>query len=72
MFFSQNGFVIDHPMPIGTTVNGQYCCLLLQDMVRLADHHKQPELLELHVILLLDNATPRCHHDVQNLVQHWG
>jgi hypothetical protein len=29
MFFSQNGLVLDHPMPIGTTVNGPYYCSLL-------------------------------------------
>ena len=34
MFFSQNGPVVDHCVPIGTTVNGQYYCTLLQDKVR--------------------------------------
>jgi hypothetical protein len=72
MFFIQNRFVIHHSMLVGTTVNGQYCCPLLQDMVRLAVRCKEPELLEHHVILLLDNATPHCHNDVQNLVQCWG
>jgi hypothetical protein len=30
MFFSRNGFGLDHPMPIGTTANGQYYCIHLQ------------------------------------------
>jgi len=42
LFFSCSGLVHDHPMPIGTTVNGQYYCALLQDKVRLALRHKQP------------------------------
>jgi hypothetical protein len=72
MFFSQNGLVLDHPVPVGTTVNDPYYCSLLQDKVRPALHRKQPELLERGAILLQDNATPHRHHDVQNLVQRWG
>jgi hypothetical protein len=72
MFLSWNGFVIDYPVPIGTTVKGLYCCPLLQDMVRLAVCCRQSELLEHFVILLQDNATPRCHCDVQNLLQRVG
>jgi hypothetical protein len=34
MFFSRNGLVLDHPVPVGTTVNGPYYCSLLQDKVR--------------------------------------
>jgi hypothetical protein len=59
-------------VPVGTTVNSQYYCSLLQDKVRLALRHKQPELLERGAILLQDNATPHRHRDVQNLVQLWG
>jgi histone-lysine N-methyltransferase SETMAR len=44
----------------------------LQDKVRLALRHKQPELLKCGAILLQDNATPHRHRDVQNLVQRWG
>jgi hypothetical protein len=44
----------------------------LQDKVRLALHHEQPELLEHGVILVLENATPHFNHDVQSLVQCWG
>ena len=72
MFFSQNGLVLDHPMPVGMTVNGQYYCTLLEDTLRPALHHKQPELFEHGVILLQDNATPYHYYDGQNLVQHWG
>jgi hypothetical protein len=67
MFFSRNGLVL-----VGTTVNGPYYCSLLQDKVRPALRHKQPDLLEHGAILLQDNATPHRHHDVQNLVQRWG
>jgi hypothetical protein len=35
-------------------------------------HHKLPELLELGIILLQDNATPLHHCDVQNFMQCWG
>jgi hypothetical protein len=34
IMFSQNGLVVDHCVPIGTTINGQYYCTLLQDKVR--------------------------------------
>jgi hypothetical protein len=34
LFFSQNGLVLYHSMPIGIMVSGQYCCALLQDKVR--------------------------------------
>jgi transposase len=64
--------VLDHPVPVGTTVNGRYFCSLLQHKVRKALCHKQPELLERGAILLQDNATPHRHRDVQNLVQCWG
>jgi len=40
--------------------------------MRPAVNLKQPELLEHCIILLQDNATPHCHHGVQNLVQRWG
>jgi hypothetical protein len=72
MFFSQNGLVLGHPVPVGMTINGQYYCVLLQDKVRPALNCIQPELLEHGVILLQDNAAPHRHHDVQNLVQCWG
>jgi hypothetical protein len=28
MIFSQNGLVLNHPLPVGTTVNGPYYCSL--------------------------------------------
>jgi histone-lysine N-methyltransferase SETMAR len=72
MFSSQNGLVLDHPMPNGVMVSGRYDCPLLQDKVRLALHHQQPELLEHGIILLLESATPHFHNDVQSRVQCWG
>jgi hypothetical protein len=68
MFFSQNGLVLDHPVPVGTMVSGPYYCSLLQDKVKPALHCKQPELLECGAILFQDNATPHRHRDVRNLV----
>jgi hypothetical protein len=56
MFFSQNGLVFNHSMPVGAMAHGQYYCSLLQDKVRLVVHHKQPELLDHGIILLHDNA----------------
>jgi histone-lysine N-methyltransferase SETMAR len=72
MFFSQNGLVHDHPIPIGAAVSGRYYCIHLQDKVRPGFCCKKPELFEHCVILLHDIATPHCHHDVQNVVQQWG
>ena len=63
--------MLHHPVPIGTTANGQYCTLL-QNKVRPAFHHKQPELLEHGVILLQDNAASHRHHNAHSLLQHWG
>jgi hypothetical protein len=72
VFFSQNGLLLDHPVLIGMVANGQYYCTFLQDKVRQAVHHEQPELLEHGVTLLQDNATPHHNHDVQNLVHRWA
>ena len=72
MFFSQNGLVLDHPVPVGTTANCPYYCSLLQHKVRKALCRKQPELLERGAILLQDNVTPHRHRDVQNLEQRCG
>jgi histone-lysine N-methyltransferase SETMAR len=72
MFFSRNGLVLDHTVPVGTKVNGRYYCSLLQHRVRKVLCCKQSEPLERGAILLQDNATPHRHHDVQNLVQRWG
>jgi len=69
IYFSRNGRVFDHPVPIGAMVNGQNYCALLQSKVRLAVHREQPELPQHGVILIQDNAEPHCHNDVQNLVQ---
>jgi len=63
MFFSRNGLVHDHPVPIGMTVNGQYYCTPLQDEVRRSLHSQQSEPVEHGVILLQDNATPHRHCD---------
>jgi hypothetical protein len=59
-------------MPIGVTGNIQYYCTHLQNKVRPAVCHNQPELLERAVIFLQDNATPHHHRNVQNLVHCWG
>jgi hypothetical protein len=72
MFISWNGLVLDHPVPVGTSVNDPYYCSLLQNEVRPALRRKQPALLERGAILLQDNATPHHHRDAQNLVQRWG
>jgi len=64
MYFGRNGLVLDHPVPVCTTVNGQYYCALLQRNLRRALRCGQPELFERGVILLHDNATshrlPEC------------
>jgi hypothetical protein len=58
-------------VPIGTVVNGQFYCLLLQEKFRPVVRHKQPELLERGVTLLKDSAAPH-HHDVRNLLYRRG
>jgi len=57
-FFSQNGLVLDHPVPVGTTVNGQYYCSLLQYKERPALQSKQLKLLQCDVILLQNKVNP--------------
>jgi hypothetical protein len=64
--------VREYPVPVGTMVNGQYYCTLLQNTAWPALCQKQPKLLEHGVILLQDNVTPHCHYNVHSLVQHWG
>jgi len=71
MFFSRNGLVLDHPVPIGKMVSGQYNCALLQENVRRVLRRKR-ELRENCVILVQDNTTPHRQSDVQYLVQRWG
>jgi hypothetical protein len=56
LFFSQNGLVLNHPVPVGTTVNGQYYCSLLQDKERPALQSKQLKGLQCDVILLRNKA----------------
>ena len=71
MFFSRNGLVLDHPVPIGKTVSGHYYSARLQVKVRRVLCRKR-ELRGNCVILLQDNATPHRHSDVQYLVERWG
>ena len=59
-------------MPTGMIINIQYYCTHLENKVRPAVCHKQPELLEHCVIFLQDIAAPHHHHNVQNLVNWWG
>jgi hypothetical protein len=56
--------VLDHPLPIGTVVNGHYYCTLLQAKVRPAVFCKQPERLEYSVSLVQNNVTPHRHRYV--------
>ena len=63
MFFSRNGLMLDHPMPVVTTVNGQYYCAFLHNKVRLAVCCK-PKLLEHDIHMLQDSATLLRHRDV--------
>ena len=67
-----NGPVLDHPLTVGTMVNGQDDCALLQEKISPAVCCKQPELQEYGVSLLQHSAIPHCHCDVQNWAQYWG
>ena len=73
MFFSRNGLVLDHPVPVGKTVSGKYYCALLHSNIahRLVLGRKR-ELRENGFILLQDNETPHRHIDVQYLVERRG
>jgi hypothetical protein len=71
LFFSQNGLVLDHPVPVGMVGIGQYYCAFLLDKMRPAVCLNQRELLEHGVILLQDNSTSHRHCGVQDLLQHW-
>jgi hypothetical protein len=62
------GLLLDHPAPIGNTVNGQYYYVLLQEKEwRVLRRNR--ELGWDGVILRQDNATPHRHSDAQYLVQ---
>jgi len=67
-----NGPVLDHPLTVGTMVNGQDDCALLQDKVTPAVCCKQPELMEYGASFLQHIAISYCYCDVQNWAQHWG
>jgi hypothetical protein len=58
-FFSRNGLVLDHPMPVGTTVNGRYYCSLLQHKVRKALCRKRQNCW---------SVVPFCSRTTQHLI----
>jgi hypothetical protein len=72
MCFICQRLVLDHPVPLQTTVNSMYCILLLCDMVWPALCQKLPNLLEHCIDFFQHGASPLCHCDVQSMPQAWS
>lgn len=68
IFFDHLGILVDHAVPKGTTVNGQYYREVLRNKLRPAIRKKRHELLERGVILLHDNARPHKAACVEELL----
>ena len=64
IFFDVQGIILDHPVPHGSTVNGDYYKMILKDKLFPAVKRKRPNLVESGVILLHDNASPHRRSDV--------
>ena len=69
-FFDQHGVILDWPVPVGTTVNGEYYQWILREKVRPAVRRKRPNLLDEGVILH-DNASPHFKRCVVEMLAQW-
>ena len=65
------GVILDWPVPVGTTVNGEYYQWILREKVRPAVRRKRPNLLDEGVILLHDNASPHFKRCVVEMLAQW-
>lgn len=64
VFFDVHGLLIDHAVPKGTTVNGDYYENFIRSHLRPAIRRKRPNLLRDGPIILHDNASPHTKRDV--------
>ena len=68
VFFDVQGLLIDHAVPTGTTVNGDYYASFIRHHLRPAIRKKRPDLLREGPIILHDNASPHTKRDVVQLL----
>lgn len=72
VFFDVHGLLIDHAVPRGTTVNGEYYAAFIRNHLRPAIRKKRPDLLQEGPIVLQDNAAPHtCRTVVQLLTEEY-
>ena len=70
-FFDHYGVLLDWPVPVGTTVNGEYYQRILREKLRPAVRRKRLNLLHEGVILLHDNASPHFKRCVLEMLAQW-
>lgn len=71
IFYDYVGILLDWPVPVGTTVTGDYYRWILNEKLRPSIRKKRSDLLERKVILLHDNASPHCKANVVDLLESW-
>ena len=69
MFFSSQCFLLNHVVPIHTTVNAECYARIIQINLIKAIQKKQPDLLQRDVILHQDNAPANIAKLVQEILQ---
>ena len=72
VFFDVNGVVLNWPVPVGVTVNGDYYRWVLKDKLRPAIRKKRPDFLQEGVILHHDNAPVHKSRVVSELVEGYS
>ena len=72
IFFDFAGILLDHAVPMGTSVNAEYYKEVLRTKLRPAIRKKRLGLLESGVILLHDNARPHVAATVKTLLDDYG
>ena len=64
--------LVTHSVPAGNCVNGAYYSYFLEQHLRPAVSHKQPNLLNSHPIVLHDGARSHIAASVVNLLCRWN
>ena len=68
VFFDVHGLLVDHAVPTGTTVKGDYYAMFIRQHLRPAISKKRPDFLREGPIILHDNASPHMKRDVVQLL----
>ena len=68
VFFDVHGLLVDHAVPTGVTVNGDYYAKFIRNHLRPAIRKKRPDLLHQGPIILHDNAPAHTKRDVVRLL----